>query len=269
MRHSVRRALSERRAWSAYAVLAVTAAACATTERLAPGPRDPRWAVGMEVQGVENVFRVDAGLYRGAEPSPVGLDSLVRMGIRSVVSLRAFHSEREAVTRRGLGYTRVTFKVWHPEDEDMRRFLNLVRDPERRPVYVHCKRGADRTGVAVAVYRICVDGWTREEAVREMTSGGFHFAPRWTHLVRYVCGFDTSAVCGALAPASDRGRLSEPNSDAPQHARSAGAADFARYAQGDPSQQGELQLATDLHVALPRHPNHALDRKAAGDGAEH
>ena len=51
---------------------------------------------------------------------------------------------------------------------------------------MHCQRGADRTGLVCAVYRVAVCGWTREEAIREMKEGGFGFNPAWENLVRYV-----------------------------------------------------------------------------------
>jgi len=116
--------------------------------------RSPRWAVRVERPGLPNLHRVSPKLYRGAQPTREGLDELRRLGVRTIVSLRAFHGERDAVAAAGLGYERISFKVWHPEDEDMRRFLAVVGDPARQPVFVHCLRGSDRTGTAVAVYRM-------------------------------------------------------------------------------------------------------------------
>ncbi len=132
--------------------------------------RNPRWAVPLERPGLPNLHRVSTTLYRGAQPTREGLLELRRLGVKTVVSLRAFHGEREAVAAAGLGYERISFKVWHPEDEDLRRFLAVATDPSRQPVFVHCLRGADRTGTAVAAYRICVEGWAREEAIDEMAN---------------------------------------------------------------------------------------------------
>ncbi len=166
----------------------------------APSERSPRWAVRVERPGLPNFHRVSPALYRGAQPTREGLEELHRLGVRTVVSLRAFHGEREAVAAAGLGYERISFKVWHPEAEDLRRFLAIVTDPARQPVFVHCLRGADRTGTAVAAYRICVEGWGREDAIEEMVDGGFEFNPRFQNLVTYLRDLDVVALSAGLTP---------------------------------------------------------------------
>ena len=49
---------------------------------------------------------------------------------------------------------------------------------------------ADRTGTVCAVYRVAVDGWTKEEAIREMREGGFGFHEVWKNLPRWIEGLD-------------------------------------------------------------------------------
>ena len=64
-------------------------------------------------------------------------------------------------------------------------------------MFVHCQRGADRTGTATAVYRICVEGWSREDAIDEMVNGGYAFEPRFSHLKKYLRSFKIEAVLPA------------------------------------------------------------------------
>jgi protein tyrosine/serine phosphatase len=168
--------------------------------RASAAARNPRWAARVERPGLTNFHEVSPTLYRGAQPTPEGLEELRRLGVKTVVSLRAFHGEREAVAAAGLSYERISFKVWHPENEDLQRFLAIATDPARQPVFVHCLRGADRTGTAVAAYRVCAQGWGREDAIDEMMNGGFEFNPRFRHLADYVRSFDVSALSGALKP---------------------------------------------------------------------
>jgi Protein tyrosine/serine phosphatase len=65
-------------------------------------------------------------------------------------------------------------------------FLKVVADTNNLPALVHCQRGADRTGLMCAMYRITVCGWTKEQALAEMKDGGFGFSPTWKNLVTFV-----------------------------------------------------------------------------------
>lgn len=71
-----------------------------------------------------------------------------------------------------------------PRTEQVAEFLRLLRDNPDRKVFVHCKRGAERTGVMVAAYRISHDGWPPEQALVEMKAFGFR--SRFRHLTQFV-----------------------------------------------------------------------------------
>jgi len=118
----------------------------------------------------------------------------VHLGVKTVVNLRAFHGEGARVRAQGLGYEHISFKIWHPEDEDVVRFLRIVTDPKSAPVFVHCQHGSDRTGTMIAIYRIAVQGWDREEAMREMVEGGYGFHPLWENLKDYIRRVDIEAI---------------------------------------------------------------------------
>ena len=105
----------------------------------------------------------------------------------------------------GLAYEHISFKAWHAEHEDVVRFLRIVADPARQPVFVHCQHGADRTGMMTAIYRIAVQGWSKEDAIAEMTEGGFGFHSIWTNLVEYVRKLDVDRLkreAGLTAPSA-------------------------------------------------------------------
>jgi protein tyrosine/serine phosphatase len=71
-----------------------------------------------------------------------------------------------------------------PTDAELKAFFDVVLDPAKRPVFVHCAHGKDRTGTMCAVYRMEVDGWTPEKAFEEMQKFGFH--DLYTDLEKYV-----------------------------------------------------------------------------------
>ncbi|MFN2514172.1 MAG: tyrosine-protein phosphatase [Pyrinomonadaceae bacterium] len=59
-----------------------------------------------------------------------------------------------------------------PSDNDIDQVLATLNDAENQPVLVHCHKGADRTGVVIAIYRITHDGWTSEQAKAEANRYG-------------------------------------------------------------------------------------------------
>ena len=111
---------------------------------------------------------------------------LKAMGIKTVVNLRAFHSDDGKISGTDLTQERVKMEPWDANNEDVIRFLKIVADTNNLPVFVHCERGADRTGTMCAMYRIVICGWTKSEAIAEMKNGGFKFSPIWKNLVVFI-----------------------------------------------------------------------------------
>ena len=152
------------------------------------------WAHRLEVPGVANLHKVSEELYRGAQPTAEGMRQLKKLGIKTVVNLRSFHSDREEIGDTGLAYEHIYMKTWHPEDKEMVHFLQIVTDQDHMPVFVHCQRGADRTGTMCAIYRIAVQGWSKDEAIEEMTKGGFGFYSGWKNLINYIRELDIEEI---------------------------------------------------------------------------
>lgn len=125
--------------------------------------------------GLANVGQVAPGIIRGAQPMADGYATLKAMGINTVVNLRKHHGERKAVETAGMRYVAIPMSYWWVvEPALVRKALSVLADPANQPVFIHCSTGLDRTGVVVAVYRMEVDGWSREEALQEMEAFGFH-----------------------------------------------------------------------------------------------
>ena len=73
-------------------------------------------------------------------------------------------------------------------------FLKVATDPKRQPVFVHCQHGADRTGTMCAIYRLVEQGWSKDEAIREITDGGYGFHSVWQNLIKYLRNLDVKAI---------------------------------------------------------------------------
>jgi len=153
----------------------------------------PRWAEPLERPGLPNLHRVSPTLYRGAQPEAEGFLELRKLGVKSVLSLRGFHPD-DIPPDAALQYERISFKTWHPEDEDVVRFLRYLADPGHQPVFLHCLHGADRTGMMTAIARIALEGWTKDQALAEMTQGPFGFHEEWQNLVKYVRELDVERL---------------------------------------------------------------------------
>jgi protein tyrosine/serine phosphatase len=156
--------------------------------------RPANWARKIEVNGIKNCFQISTNLYRGAQPTAAGMKQLQAMGIKTVINLRALHSDKDKVAGTGLKSVRFETEPWHGEEEDVVRFLKVATDTNNLPVFVHCERGADRTGMMCAMYRIVVCGWTKPEAIDEMKNGGFGFNPAWHNLIRYIENADVEKL---------------------------------------------------------------------------
>jgi protein tyrosine phosphatase (PTP) superfamily phosphohydrolase (DUF442 family) len=172
-------------------------------------PRPTQWAQPLPGgPGLSNLYRVNAALYRSAQPTRSGIALLTSptsavtgdRPIKTVVSLRAFHDDDDLVgASSGLHLEQIRFKTWHPEDKDVVKFLRIATTQAMQPVLVHCQHGSDRTGTMVAIYRIVVDGWTKRHATDEMINGGYGFHPMWRNLRRYIDGLNIAAIKADLA----------------------------------------------------------------------
>lgn len=153
------------------------------------------WAEPVSLPGVENLFRVSESLYRSGQPTAEGMRELEKLGVRTVINLRWEHDDVEEVEGSRLKVISIPTLSWFGiGEEDVVAFLRAATDPSNTPVLVHCRRGADRTGVMAAAYRIVVEGWTPEEAVAEMTEGPFGFNTFYFWLPRFVRRLDATEL---------------------------------------------------------------------------
>jgi protein tyrosine phosphatase (PTP) superfamily phosphohydrolase (DUF442 family) len=141
------------------------------------------------VPGIVNFAWLAPGVARGEQPEDDSLDWLKARGFRTVIDLRKGHDERARVTARGMSAVAIPVRAdllgsTAPTDAQVRQFFATVLDSAQRPVFFHCRRGSDRTGVFAALYRIEVDGWTNAQAIEEMEAYGFD--DRYKTLARFV-----------------------------------------------------------------------------------
>jgi protein tyrosine/serine phosphatase len=140
-----------------------------------------------------NFGSVSNQLYRGAQPADGGFAELKKRGIDIVVNLRhepdEIVRERALVEAQGMRYVSIPWRgKQDPKTEQVAQFLSLLRENPDRRVFVHCERGAERTGVMVACYRMSREQWSPEQALNEMEAFRFR-GLLFGHLKRFVRAF--------------------------------------------------------------------------------
>lgn len=167
-------------------LLALTACARLPIPVQLPSPTHTSQPPTNEYGGLTNFGKVTNHIWRGAQPTAEGYRNLVQRGhVKSFLSLRrgANRDEVDLKVEKIAGVTcrQVSLKEWDPGQDSLRQLALAVKtlkelsdNPKTRPVYVHCKAGQNRTGFVIATYRMVYQGWTPEEAVREMRIFGFY-----------------------------------------------------------------------------------------------
>jgi len=156
--------------------------------------RHDQWSQPVDIPGVPNARRVGPGLYRGGQPSRAGFESLQQLGVKTVINLRGNDSNRHAIQPGQFNSLRIPMDGFHPQVEQVIEFLRIASDDEAQPIFLHCQHGADRTGVLIAMHRVVMQGWTREQAVAEMTRGGTRFHSLYGNLADFVREADVEAI---------------------------------------------------------------------------
>ncbi|MEN9354709.1 MAG: hypothetical protein RL318_2034 [Fibrobacterota bacterium] len=162
-------------------------------------PRPAQWASPVQLEGVGNLNKVNDSLYRSEQPTREGMKRLAdSLGIRTVINLRAFHSDKDKVKSTRLRLHEIDIKTWNIKDKDVIRALRIIRWNGEGPYLVHCLHGADRTGTINAMYRMVFQNWSREEAIAEMVDGGYNFHSMWRNILDYLNKVDVKAIRTAV-----------------------------------------------------------------------
>ena len=145
-----------------------------------------------DVDGVPNFRVVNSGIYRGGQPTREGFENLARLGVKTILDVREdgdrVKDEEKLVKKLGMRYVSVPMKgMTTPSDKQISKALRVLKDADAGPVFVHCKKGVDRTGAVVACYRIQHDGLSNGEALAEARGLGM----KWYQfqIQRYVATY--------------------------------------------------------------------------------
>ncbi|SEW25891.1 Tyrosine phosphatase family protein [Cognatiyoonia koreensis] len=146
--------------------------------------RRSRWYVLFSDHGILRTFwtnfgQVAEGVYRSNHPGHTRLETYKKNGIKAVLNLRGkgkrapYLFEEESCAALGLDLISIPLHARQPAKRD--HILNLFSafDTIQRPFVMHCKSGADRAGLASALY-LLDQGAPVSEARKELSLRYFH-----------------------------------------------------------------------------------------------
>ncbi len=122
-----------------------------------------------------NKHRVTEKLWRSGQPHPLQVKGLAKAGIRTIINLRgardcaSFFLEEQACQRHGIILVNVALESKRPPSREKITELAHLFSTIPYPALMHCKSGADRTGLAAALYLLIHDNKPLAEAQQQLS----------------------------------------------------------------------------------------------------
>lgn len=127
-----------------------------------------------------NFHEVTTGIYRSNQPTHKRFVEYQALGITHVLNLRGsdkyahYLFEKESCDQ--LGLTLIDHKLYAtnaPNPTKVAELITLLRDTPR-PYLVHCKSGADRTGLAAVLVLYLLENRPLDEALKQLDGKFWH-----------------------------------------------------------------------------------------------
>lgn len=142
----------------------------------------------IESENFHNLYQFSDSLFRSEQPKYISKDELKEIGIKSILNLRDDFSDSTLLGMADFHMYNVKMKANNIQMENVEEALRII-EIAPKPLLIHCKHGADRTGLIVAIYRIEKQGWTKEMAIFEMKRGGFGFHDKYLNIPKFIKAF--------------------------------------------------------------------------------
>jgi len=143
---------------------------------------------------IKNFGQMDTNYFRGGQPKEDQYQSLKDLGVTTVIDLRNDSEAYEKPAVEGLGMKYINIPMddaEYPSDTTVATILKELNDPANGTMYVHCKGGKHRAGVAGAVYRFNKYQWNYDQTMNEMLA--FNFDTSWGRKVMKTFVIDYAA----------------------------------------------------------------------------
>jgi hypothetical protein len=187
-----------------FATLVLSIACCSLLQNLTQA-RPSTWAQPVHIEGMQNLFRVSCfptnwTVYRSAFPSREGIKNLnIDLGVSTFIDLSQRGIDGSWLPSNSIVY-HIPMNAWQPKGDKVMAALTAI-SKSKYPIVIFCDHGSDRTGMIIALYRLVFQNWSSNEAIREMTLGGFGFHSEWLiigDLDGYIRRFDAQKAKQSL-----------------------------------------------------------------------
>ncbi|WP_191489218.1 dual specificity protein phosphatase family protein [Pseudomonas sp. FEN] len=161
------------------------------------GQRPAQWATPVGNQ--YNLNQMTPTLYRSTLPDRNAVPILAKLNITTVINFQP-DADSSWLSDPGIKQVQLPYRTGHVDDADVLTILRAIRDAENKgSVLIHDKQGSERTGLMAAMYRVVIQGWSKEEALSEMIMGGFGDSPHFKDSIRYMMQAHIDKLREALA----------------------------------------------------------------------
>ncbi len=141
----------------------------------------------------DNYAKIDNFLSRSAQPQKDDFKWLKEQGVTDVINFRTMANsgldfdEKKVVESLGMKYHNIPTVSAKPRKHSVMDFLDLIKNIAQNngKAHIHCKAGADRTGMYSFVYKTLKNIGTKEENEKEWIQRG-HNTKRYPNMIKWT-----------------------------------------------------------------------------------
>ncbi|TSJ90668.1 protein tyrosine phosphatase [Gilliamella apicola] len=145
-----------------------------------------------------NFYQVSNDIYRSEQPSLKQIKQLDKFGIKTIINLRLWHSDRDKVVNTGITEVWINMRAGNISDKKIIQILKTIKNSPK-PILIHCWHGSDRTGVVVAMYRLIFQNWSKRQVIDELMQPEFgHHYNIYPNIKNYINNVDVEQIRHAV-----------------------------------------------------------------------
>lgn len=151
---------------------------------------------------IDNFHRIDETLLRGGKPTQAQLQELKDNGVKTIISFctnynphnpkaKVLPEEANWASKLGINFYWMPFRsTENPLKQDIDTFFKVTDEARQNgeKVFIHCRHGADRTGVFSAMYRLRNQNVKLSDVIRELLKYG-HDANHNSNIIPFLIDY--------------------------------------------------------------------------------